>query len=76
MFEEIAREISSATANRKKAVTVHFLVLVNAELLQNVSASEFCEKVGLEPSWEVEYKKMLNLARELKLQGIQLVKDK
>lgn len=73
MYEEIAREISAAAANRRKAAMVHYQVLMNADQLCGVDAKEFCERVGIEPSWEVEFNKMVNLAQLLKERGISLV---
>jgi hypothetical protein len=72
MYEEIAREIRNAAANRGKAAMVHYQVLLNAEHLRGVNAEEFCARVGIEPSWSVEFKKMLNLAQLLKDRGISL----
>lgn len=73
MYEEIAREISAAAANRGKAVMVHYQVLMNADQLRGVQAEEFCARVGIEPSWAIEFKKMLNLAQLLKDRGVSLV---
>ena len=51
---------------------VHCQVLVNADQLRGVDAEEFCERVGIEPSWAIEFKKMLKLAQLLKDRGVSL----
>lgn len=72
MYEEIAREIRDAAANRGKAAMIHFQVLINADRLRDVTPEQFCERVGIEPIWKVEFRKMLNLADLLEARGISL----
>lgn len=72
MFEVIAQEISNASARREKAVMIHFQVLINADRLGEIDGLEFCKKVNIEPSWAIEFKKMMNLARFLKANGISI----
>ena len=72
MLEEIAREIAAATKDRRKAVTIHFQVLKNADQLSGMDAIEFCRRVGIEEVWATEFKKMINLAKLLREQGLEL----
>jgi hypothetical protein len=72
MLEEIAREIATATKHRRKAVAIHFQVLKNADQLSGMDAREFCRKVGIEEAWAIEFKKMINLAKLLQEQGLEL----
>ena len=73
MYDEIAREINAAANHRGKAVMIHYLILMNADRLRDVRPEEFCDKVGIERTWAIEFRKMLNLARFLKDRGISLI---
>jgi len=72
MIEEIAREIHNATAHRRKAATIHFQVLKNADELRQMDAKQFCRAVGIEESWAIEFKKMLALADLMHNEGYTL----
>lgn len=70
MYDQIAKEIRAAMAGREKTVTIHYIVLTNAKLLQNVDPKEFCIKIGIEETWAVEVRKMLSLAKLLDKNGL------
>ena len=70
MFEDITRAIQRGSANRQKAVTIHFQILTNADRLRGITGEDFCKRVGIEPTWAIEFKKMMNLADMLKQNGI------
>jgi hypothetical protein len=74
MLKKIAQEIASAEMHRGKSAEVHFQVLINAERLENVDPERFCDEVGIERSWALEYRKMLKLSRLLRERGYSIVK--
>ena len=71
-FDAIRQQIAAATANRDKTKCIHFLALVHADEIERAGVAAFCRDVGIEPSWELEVKKMIDLAHQLELHGIEL----
>ncbi len=72
MYEEITGEIRRAARERKKTAMIHYQALIHAEELADVHPADFCRKVGIEDTWAVEVRKMLDLAKLLKERGIRL----
>ena len=75
---------SEALSNIKNAIEnaprngyvaeLHLQVVKHSELLQNISGKEFCEIVGLAPSFRTEYAKMKKIAPRLIIAGLQVDK--
>lgn len=72
MYEEIAKQIRTASQSRKKSAMFHFQVLKNAHLLADVEPVEFCRQVGMPDSYTVEFYKMLNVAKIMHQQGLEI----
>ena len=70
MYDDIRRSIEEGTRLREKSVTINFQVLTNAERLEGMSGSEFCELMQIEPVWATEFRKMIRLSQYLKQQGL------
>lgn len=69
VFAQIERAIESAPRNAYVA-ELHLQVLKYAELLENVSGREFCERLKLGPSWGTEFTKMKKIAERLRKAGM------
>lgn len=69
VFDEIKRAIESAPRNCYVA-EMHLQVIKYAELLENVSGKEFCEKLDLKPAWGTEFAKMKKIAGRLRSAGL------
>jgi len=61
MFEEIKKAIDEATIERAKTEMIHYQVLIHAKVLTNVDPLEFCNAVGIKPSYAEEFVKMIKL---------------
>ena len=72
MLEEIAREIAKGKAEGRKTETIHYQVFKNAKELRHLSPGAFCEAVGIEPSWQIEFSKMIKLAERLEEDGLEV----
>ena len=70
VFDRIKRAIDGAPRNAYVA-ELHVQVIKYADLLDDVSGKEFCEKVGLKPSWGTEFVKMRKIAGRLREAGLQ-----
>jgi hypothetical protein len=70
VFSEIKRAIDEAPRNGYVA-ELHLQVIKHAELLENVSGKEFCEKLDLKPAWGTEFTKMKKIASRLREAGLQ-----
>lgn len=68
-FKEIKTAIENAPRNGYVA-ELHLQVIKYADVLQNVSAKEFCEAVGLSASFGTEFAKMRKIAPRLKNAGL------
>jgi hypothetical protein len=49
---------------------LHLQSIKYADELSNITAREFCEELGLRPSYATEFSKMRNLTSRLKAAGL------
>lgn len=70
VFSDIKNALERAPRNGYVA-ELHLQVIKHAELLQNVSGKEFCEKLDLKTSWGAEFAKMKKIAGRLRQAGLQ-----
>ena len=66
---KISKEIEKASESDERTAMFHFQIFFNADELKDVSARDFCKAVGMQETFKVEYKKMLNLREMLAKQG-------
>ncbi|HBC3404719.1 transcription factor [Vibrio artabrorum] len=71
--EEIKKALASAPRNGFMA-ELHLQSIKFADELQDITAKEFCEAVGLKPSYGTEFSKMRNLTSRLKQAGLDVNK--
>lgn len=71
--EEIKKALASAPRNGFMA-ELHLQSIKYADELQDITAKEFCEEVGLKPSYGTEFSKMRNLTSRLKQAGLDVDK--
>ena len=71
-ISEIRDAIHDAAHRQEKMAMFHYQVLRNASRLHGIDGEVFCDQVKVPKSYAIEYKKMLNLARMLKSQGVSL----
>lgn len=72
---EALKEIKTAIENAPRngyVAELHLQVIKYADLLQNVSAKEFCEIVGLTASFGTEFAKMRKIAPRLVNAGLRV----
>lgn len=69
IFLAIRQALESAPHNQHSA-EMHLQMIKYADELQDITAKEFCEEVGLKPSYGTEFSKMRNLTSRLKLAGL------
>lgn len=67
--EKIKQALSSAPRNGFMA-ELHLQSIKYADELGNITAREFCEELGLKPSYGTEFSKMRNLTTRLKAAGL------
>jgi hypothetical protein len=70
IIEEIKQALASAPRNRYMA-ELHLQSIKYADELSNITAREFCEELGLKPSYATEFSKMRNLTSRLKAAGLE-----
>lgn len=70
VFDRMKRAVESAPRNGYVA-ELHLQVIKYADLLEGVSGKEFCEKLGLNPSWGTEFAKMRKISGRLREAGLQ-----
>jgi len=68
-YADIKRAIENSPRNGYVA-ELHLQVIKYADELQNVSGKEFCEAVGIGPSFGTEFSKMLKIAPRLRIAGL------
>jgi hypothetical protein len=68
-YADIKRAIENSPRNGYVA-ELHLQVIKYADQLQNVSGREFCEAIGIGPSFGTEFSKMLKIAPRLKSAGL------
>ncbi|WP_417698455.1 transcription factor [Psychromonas sp.] len=69
IIEEIKHALESAPRNGFMA-ELHLQSIKYADELGNITAREFCEALGLKPSYGTEFSKMRNLTTRLKAAGL------
>ena len=73
IFLAIRQALESAPHNQYSA-EMHLQMIKYADDLKNITAKEFCEEVGLKPSYGTEFSKMRNLTSRLKFAGLDVNK--
>ncbi|HCH1623304.1 TPA: transcription factor [Vibrio parahaemolyticus] len=73
IIEQIKQALDAAPRNQYMA-ELHLQMIKYADELQDITAKEFCEEVGLRPSYGTEFSKMRNLTSRLKQAGLDVDK--
>ena len=63
LLSDIALRLNEVRANGNRTAVMHWVMLRYSEDLQTMSGRDFCERVGLLPSYEAEFNKMIRLGR-------------
>ena len=71
--EKIKKALALAPRNGFMA-ELHLQSIKYADELQDITAKEFCEEIGLRPSYGTEFSKMRNLTSRLKQAGLDVNK--
>lgn len=69
IYEQIRKALTEAPRNQY-TVEMHLQMIKYADQLSKVTSKEFCEGVGLKPSFGTEFSKMRNLTQRLKSAGL------
>lgn len=69
IIDEIKQALALAPRNQYMA-ELHLQSIKYADELGNITAREFCEALGLKPSYGTEFSKMRNLTLRLKAAGL------
>lgn len=69
IYEQIRTALADTPRNHYTA-ELHLQMIKYADRLKNVTSKEFCEGVGLKPSFGTEFSKMRNLVQRLKSAGL------
>ena len=69
IYELIKQALEAAPRNQYTA-ELHLQMIKYADHLKNVTSKEFCEGMGLKPSFGTEFSKMRNLTARLKAAGL------
>ncbi|WP_370293119.1 transcription factor [Thalassolituus sp.] len=69
IYEQIRKALADAPRNHY-TVEMHLQMIKYADQLKSVTSKEFCEGVGLKPSFGTEFSKMRNLTQRLKSAGL------
>lgn len=69
IFDNIKQALIEAPRNQY-TTEMHLQMIKYADALKNITAKEFCEGVGLKPSFGTEFSKMRNLTQRLKAAGL------
>jgi len=69
IFSNIKTALEEAPRNQY-TTELHLQMIKYADNLKNMTAKEFCEGVGLKPSFGTEFSKMRNLTQRLKNAGL------
>ncbi|MBA3864230.1 MAG: transcription factor [Erythrobacter sp.] len=73
IFKRVKAQVENAPRNAYVA-ELHVQVIKYASLLDGCSGREFCEGVGLNPSWGTEFVKMRKIAPRLIEAGLDVGK--
>ena len=69
VFQSIKKAIETAPRNGYVA-ELHLQVLKYADLFENMSGKEFCEKLDLNQPWGTEFTKMKKISARLRQAGL------
>ncbi|MCS6137138.1 transcription factor [Shewanella baltica] len=69
IYKQIREALSNAPRNQY-TMEMHLQMIKYADQLKNVTSKEFCEGVGIKPSFGTEFSKMRNLTQRLKSAGL------
>lgn len=69
IYNNIKKALAEAPRNQYTA-EMHLQMIKYADQLKSVTSKEFCEGVGLKPSFGTEFSKMRNLVARLKTAGL------
>tara|TARA_R110000772_G_scaffold143461_2_gene253014 strand:- start:933 stop:1172 length:240 start_codon:yes stop_codon:yes gene_type:complete len=69
IFDNIKHALDKAPRNQY-TTEMHLQMIKYADALKSITAKEFCEGVGLKPSFGTEFSKMRNLTQRLKAAGL------
>ncbi|MBL4629282.1 MAG: hypothetical protein JKY00_14850 [Roseicyclus sp.] len=72
-FEAIKHAIDGAPRNEYIA-ELHLQIIKYSDSLQSMTGKEFCEALGIGPSFGTEFSKMKKIAGRLKKAGLQVEK--
>jgi hypothetical protein len=72
MIDDIKTAVHDAAASKRKVAMFHLQILKHADELEGVDPEGFCEEISVPAPYATEFRKMLNLARLMKEQGIKL----
>ncbi|MGO1120256.1 HTH-like domain-containing protein [Rhodovibrionaceae bacterium A322] len=73
VFEKIKLTIDASPRNAYVA-ELHLQVIKYSDELQNVTGKEFCEQIGIPPSFGTEFSKMRKIASRLISAGLDVKK--
>ena len=69
VISQIKQAIDDAPRNAYVA-ELHLQIIKHSEVLQNVTGREFCDALGIGPSFGTEFAKMKKIAPRLKKAGL------
>ena len=69
IYEQIRKALADAPRNQY-TVEMHLQMIKYADQLKSVTSKEFCEGLGLKPSFGTEFSKIRNLTQRLKSAGL------
>lgn len=73
IFQQIREALAEAPRNQY-TTEMHLQMIKYADSLKDITAKEFCEGVGLKPSFGTEFSKMRNVTQRLKAAGLEVGK--
>lgn len=69
IYKQIREALANAPRNQY-TLEMHLQMIKYADQLKNVTSKEFCEGVGIKPSFGTEFSKMRNITQRLKSAGL------
>lgn len=72
MIDDIKPAVHGAAASKRKVAMFHLQILKHADELEGVDPIAFCKELSVPAPYATEFRKMLNLPRLMKEQGIKL----
>lgn len=73
VFGNIKQALEKAPRNQYTA-ELHLQMIKYADELKSITSKEFCEGLGIKPSFGTEFSKMRNLTERLKAAGLNVNK--